>query len=796
MGINKYSQPVQLQPVDVFDEDVVSKALTIKQLKYDQGLQNVQLMLDQTSRLDIVNSSQKQYLEGKMKDVLENVDTFSGIDFSNNVELGELNKVISSVTDDKVVQNALLSTSNFRKYIKSKENLWEDPNKEELRSTLLRGADEKLEANFLNSKDVKATWNKTIPSYNSGFDKEVYTASNEIKTTTGTRYLENGKYKQDYEFRSKPMMLKDMSGLILNNPEHLKMLNTEFDMLYDTPEKQMELFKRGSNVEKLKQENYLKGLEAQLAIDNHPELKRRVNEAKQELQLLDNTTFSEQSARKMYGNQRLLSALAPEINIDQGIEVNQAYYKDIQLGVESRRYVEKSKKEDMAYELKVADFLVKNNINIPSDMSKRLGINSNVNTNRIVTDYNTVIPENGENVKNYSQKMSNLSSNAKSTLKGGLLSIVSKGNTKFYNELKNTGVLKELDKTTELGVGAIQILEVLNERVVAKSVNNELLSPLEQDFVGFYDNYQESMVLVDLMKNQKENLITPILEKRGYKYEDYIQYKIDNKDEKGILSNIFSKREGLGEYVKEIDEEIESIFGDSSLNTFNLNNKSVLLNGLKGNNAFLHNEIKEKGLQKNGKQYYVNDESREDGQNLSLVDFEKMEFLKYNPNTNQATVTVTSGSGVNKNISDYTFIMSDEVTAKVSNSIFQKPYNSSYYDKDEELDKYLKSEKSLTLDGKEVTFSLHSITGLPLSNRISYTYDDNTQSVNVSLGDDFGTFIFAANNKPKTIKDAKGKLTKAILTTYDEIKRGNPKATHKEILDYIIPHLKEKHAYR
>lgn len=792
MAISKYSQAVQIQPIDVFDEEVIGKALTIKQLKYDEGVKQYQLMLNQTAGLDIVNENQKKYLDSKIANAMEEARKFGGVDFSDQLELNKINSLVSSITDDPIIRNAVQSSSRFRQFQKNEEEMWTNPKLEHLRNPLLKQYNDSEKMEYLNSSNLNASWNKTTPDPDSGFDKEFYIATNEVKTTKGTRFLSDGRYTQDYQYRTNTMMLNAQGERFLSNPEHLSMFDKEFSVIYNTEDKQKALFERGLNAEKLKYRQMLKEYEAQSATDQSGELKGQIDSIKNQLATLDRLEFSENSARGIYYNQRLLKAMAPEINVSEGVRVNQGYYKDIELRMSTEKMINDQRLKEQQLQLQVDSMLLKANPNFSSQIQAKYGYPTNVMTSDFLVDPMISVPENGKTVQEYTDRVSRITNDANQQLRQGMLSLISKGNTEFYNQLKANGVLDEVQSNTTLGKNALRTINVLNERLEHKKQKGETLSPVEQDFSRIYSSYKKADYTANIMKEKKEKLISPILKKYGYTYEDWIQHNINKKDDGWRFSDLFSSKVGIEKDIDKIDKEIEETFSNSSLNTFKLNNVSMTFPDKPDSRTrnLVLNEIRTNGLSLGDKHYSVNNALNEDSRVISNVQSDKIKLISFNPNTNEATVEVAGKIADKANINTYKVKMSDQTTAEISmNSGLGKPISSSYNSLDDDLENILKAEKSLSYNGKELGFSLSSITGLPLSNEIFYTYDPYTDSVGVKISG-FGSFRFK-DNTPRTMKDAESKIQKLLIDSYSNLKKKNPSATDQEIFNLIFKNLKD-----
>ena len=86
-----------------------------KQQRYDEGVQKIQSQIDNIAGLDIVRDIDKQYLQTKLNELQTNLRTFAAGDFSNFQLVNSVSGMTNQLVKDKNVQNAVSSTTWYRK---------------------------------------------------------------------------------------------------------------------------------------------------------------------------------------------------------------------------------------------------------------------------------------------------------------------------------------------------------------------------------------------------------------------------------------------------------------------------------------------------------------------------------------------------------------------------------------------------------------------------------------------------------------------------------------------------------
>lgn len=88
---------------------------TQKQKLYDEGIQKIQSQIDSVAGLDILKGVDRQYLQSKLDALGNDLKTVAAGDFSNFQLVNSVGGMIKQVGKDEAIQNAVSSTSWYRK---------------------------------------------------------------------------------------------------------------------------------------------------------------------------------------------------------------------------------------------------------------------------------------------------------------------------------------------------------------------------------------------------------------------------------------------------------------------------------------------------------------------------------------------------------------------------------------------------------------------------------------------------------------------------------------------------------
>ncbi len=86
-----------------------------KQQKYEEGVQKIQGYIDSVAGMDVVKPIHKQYLQSKLDELGGKLKTVAAGDFSNMQLVNSVGGMVTQVSKDPTIQNALYSTQRLRK---------------------------------------------------------------------------------------------------------------------------------------------------------------------------------------------------------------------------------------------------------------------------------------------------------------------------------------------------------------------------------------------------------------------------------------------------------------------------------------------------------------------------------------------------------------------------------------------------------------------------------------------------------------------------------------------------------
>ena len=108
--ISQFNPYVQQLPVDA-----MVKVGMQKQAQYDQGVQKIQGYVDNIAGMDVIRDVDKQLLQSKLNELGSRLRTVAAGDFSNQQLVNSVGGMAGQIVKDPDVQNAVYSTSNYRK---------------------------------------------------------------------------------------------------------------------------------------------------------------------------------------------------------------------------------------------------------------------------------------------------------------------------------------------------------------------------------------------------------------------------------------------------------------------------------------------------------------------------------------------------------------------------------------------------------------------------------------------------------------------------------------------------------
>lgn len=132
-----------------------------KQAQYDQGYQKIQSHIDQVAGMDVIRDVDKSYLQSKLNTLQGDLKKVAAGDFSNYQLTNSVGGMISKISRDKNIQNAVGSSARYRKGLADMETA----KKEGKSSPSNEYAFNKQASAWLNSPDVNSSFSGSYQPY-------------------------------------------------------------------------------------------------------------------------------------------------------------------------------------------------------------------------------------------------------------------------------------------------------------------------------------------------------------------------------------------------------------------------------------------------------------------------------------------------------------------------------------------------------------------------------------------------------------------------------------------------------
>lgn len=114
-----YSQPGStyrhLNPVDVFDEQLVATVLGAKQQRYDKNLAAIDAALAEYGQVDLARTKDKKYLQDRLQSLTDQVNNSGMQDLSSSAVARSINQHIDQALDDNLLEQ-MANTQKIRKF--------------------------------------------------------------------------------------------------------------------------------------------------------------------------------------------------------------------------------------------------------------------------------------------------------------------------------------------------------------------------------------------------------------------------------------------------------------------------------------------------------------------------------------------------------------------------------------------------------------------------------------------------------------------------------------------------------
>jgi len=199
--LSRFNPYVQQLPV----EAMVNVGIQ-KQQQYNEGVQKIQGQIDQIAGLDVVRDVDKQYLQSRLNNLGSDLKKVAAGDFSNYQLVNSVGGLASKIGKDANVQNAVASTSRYRKGVSDMETA----RKEGKNNPANEFNFNKKANDWLYSQNPKQPFNSGYTPY---FDVDKFT-----KETFDAVKPDGYTFEQLYETDDNGNPLKDKTGKPILSP--------------------------------------------------------------------------------------------------------------------------------------------------------------------------------------------------------------------------------------------------------------------------------------------------------------------------------------------------------------------------------------------------------------------------------------------------------------------------------------------------------------------------------------------------------------------------------------------------
>lgn len=119
------SQPLQFSQYRGINPETYSAVGMYKQQQYDMGVQKINGVLENIAGLDVMRDVDKEYLNGKVNSLTNQINNLAGADWSNKNLIYQVQGLSSQIARDKNVQSAVMSTMRIKSLQKSQQDILE-----------------------------------------------------------------------------------------------------------------------------------------------------------------------------------------------------------------------------------------------------------------------------------------------------------------------------------------------------------------------------------------------------------------------------------------------------------------------------------------------------------------------------------------------------------------------------------------------------------------------------------------------------------------------------------------------
>jgi hypothetical protein len=156
--ISQYSKLAKVEPIADLGFDFFAKAIQYKSEKIQQTRGALQSTLSNfANNVDIMKEDDRQYFNEKVKNVVDNLNSFKDVDLSDPNTAYQLQSMLGEVKQDTRISDSIVSSSNIRNIQKEQNLMLTNPKFKDLYDPDLYQADQEEMLKYLNNPGGKFT---------------------------------------------------------------------------------------------------------------------------------------------------------------------------------------------------------------------------------------------------------------------------------------------------------------------------------------------------------------------------------------------------------------------------------------------------------------------------------------------------------------------------------------------------------------------------------------------------------------------------------------------------------------
>jgi hypothetical protein len=226
MAVSYKSQVFRNSPyVLPVDLNLLEKVGTIKQKQFEAGAERIQNEIDQFGLLDVMKDQDKEYLNTKIGNIVDNINNLGGVDLSDIGVVKQIQGLGSNIYSDNNIMNAVSSTKGVRNLMSSYQAFKTNPKLTKQYSEVNEAYDMRKVGDWLNDGQTGSTYHgpSTATPYVPYRDNHIKNFE-KIKADLNVELQDNGLYysKTTNEF-IRPERIMSMAADLLTPEERSQM---------------------------------------------------------------------------------------------------------------------------------------------------------------------------------------------------------------------------------------------------------------------------------------------------------------------------------------------------------------------------------------------------------------------------------------------------------------------------------------------------------------------------------------------------------------------------------------------